>query len=204
MKMKTKILAKQPFVRGMSTSQLEVLMEDAMFDEFPANEVIFKEGAPANWFYLVLSGEVALESPSRRANNGRNPIQMQTLGAGEVLGWSWLYPPYSWQFTARTLTPVRAIFFYGSRLRERCEEDHELGYELMRRTAEPAVKRLQVTRQRLLDLEADVWGSKVEPKPAPAPVIETRIKKPAKRKPNGRKRLVREARQRTPRKTIPN
>ena len=74
----------------------------------------------------------------------------------------------------------------------------------MRRTAETAVKRLQVTRQRLLDLEADVWGSKVEPKPAPAPVIETRIKKPAKRKPNGRKRLVREARQRTPRKTIPN
>lgn len=191
MKINTRILAKQPFLHGMSTSQLKVLMEDAMFDEFPANEVIFKEGAPANWFYLVLSGEVALESSSPRVNNGRNPIRMQTLGAGEVLGWSWLYPPYSWQFTARTLTPVKAIFFYGSRLRERCEEDHELGYELMKRTAETAVKRLQVTRQRLLELEDDAAGAKkVEHKPAAAQVVVTRNKKPARRQRNRQKRAV--------------
>lgn len=187
MKIKTKILAKQPFLHGMSTSQLKVLLEDAMFDEFPANEVIFKEAAPANWFYLVLSGEVALESSSPRANNGRNPIRMQTLGAGEVLGWSWLYPPYSWQFTARTLTPVKAIFFYGSRLRECCEADHELGYELMKRTAETAVKRLQVTRQRVLELEAGAEAKKVGHKPAAAPVVTTRNKNPASRKRNGRK-----------------
>jgi CRP/FNR family cyclic AMP-dependent transcriptional regulator len=187
MKIKTKILAKQPFLRGMSKSQLEVLMEDATFDEFLANEVIFKEGAPANWFYLVLSGEVALESSNPRANNGRNPIRMQTLGAGEVLGWSWLYPPYSWQFTARTLTPVKAIFFYGSRLRECCEADHELGYELMKRTAETAVKRLQVTRQRVLKLEADAEAKKVENKPAAPTVIATGIKKPASRQRNGPK-----------------
>src|SRR5690348_1224906 len=120
MKITTKLLAKQPFLSDMSASQLKVLMEDAMFDEFPANEVIFKQGAPANWFYLILSGEVALESSSPRIVDGREPIQMQTLGAGEVLGWSWLYPPFSWHFTARTLSPVRAIFFYGSRLREHC------------------------------------------------------------------------------------
>jgi CRP/FNR family transcriptional regulator, cyclic AMP receptor protein len=172
----------------MSASQLKVLMEDAMFDDFPANEVIFKEGAPANWFYLVLSGEVALESSRPQANNGRHPIQMQTLGAGEVLGWSWLYPPFSWQFTARTLTPVKAIFFFASRLRERSEEDHELGYELMKRTAETAVKRLQVTRQRLLGLEAGAGAKKVENKPAAAPVVLTRNNKPVTRKWNSRKR----------------
>ncbi len=171
----------------MSKSQLEVLMEDAMFDEFPANEVIFKEGAPANWFYLVLSGEVALDSPSRRANDGRKPIRMQTLGAGDVLGWSWLYPPYSWQFTARTLTPVKAIFFYGIRLRECSEEDHELGYELMKRTAETAVKRLQVTRQRLLELEAAAGKPKAEHQPVPAPVAVARNKQSARRKRIGRK-----------------
>ena len=92
---------------------------------------------------------------------------MHTIGAGEVLGWSWLYPPYSWQFTARTLTPVKTIFFYGSRLRERSEEDHELGYELMKRTAETAVRRLQVTRQRILELECNMTmpARKVEQKP---------------------------------------
>ncbi len=162
-------------------------MEDAMFDEFPANEVIFKQGAPANWFYLLLSGEVALETTSRRVNHGRNPTRMQTLGAGEVLGWSWLYPPFSWQFTARTLTPVKAIFFYGSRLRERCEEDHELGYELMKRTAETAVKRLQVTRQRVLELEDIAAASKVEnnqPVAAPIVVSKNHHRKPANRKSN--------------------
>jgi len=190
MKITTKILAKQPFLRGMSNSQLEVLMEDATFDEFPVNEVIFQEGAPANWFYLVMSGEVALESSRRQANQGRKPTRMQTLGPGEVLGWSWLYPPFSWQFTARTLTPVTAIFFYGSRLRERCEDDHELGYELMKRTAETAVKRLQVTRDRLLELEDAAGASKVEPEPMARSVVVSRNIKPASRKLYGRKRVV--------------
>jgi CRP-like cAMP-binding protein len=169
MKITTKILAKQPFLRGMSKSQLEVLMEDAMFDEFPAGEVIFEEGAPANWFYLVLSGEVALESRSRRANHGRSPIRMQTLGP------------------ARTLTPVTTIFFYGSRLREQCEQDHELGYELMKRTAETSVKRLQVTRQRLLELEEDLGSLKVVHPPAAAPVVLATKRQPTIRQRHGRK-----------------
>jgi CRP-like cAMP-binding protein len=115
---------------------------------------------------------------------------MQTLGPGEVLGWSWLYPPFSWLFTARTLTPVTAIFFYGSRLRERCEADHELGYELMKRTAETAVKRLQVTRERLLALEDDAGTLKLEPEPAARPAILASNLRPPSRKQNGRKRVA--------------
>jgi CRP/FNR family transcriptional regulator, cyclic AMP receptor protein len=70
-----------------------------------------------------------------------------------VLGWSWLFPPYTWNFTARALTPVRAIFFYGTWLRERCDVEPELGYELMRRTAAVLMRRLQATRQQLIQAQ---------------------------------------------------
>ena len=77
-------------------------------------------------------------------------IPIQVIEAGDVLGWSWLFPPYSWRFDARTLEPVKAIFFYGTRLREHCEADHDLGYELMKRMAAVVIQRLQATREQLL------------------------------------------------------
>jgi CRP/FNR family cyclic AMP-dependent transcriptional regulator len=78
-------------------------------------------------------------------------VVIGTVGTGEVLGWSWLFAPYYWMFEARAVTPVRAIFFYGSRLREQCETDHELGYQMMKRTSEVVIGRLQATRRRLLE-----------------------------------------------------
>ena len=75
---------------------------------------------------------------------------MDQLGAGDVLGWSWLFPPYTWNFSARTLEPVKAVFFYGTWLRERSETDLTLGYELMQRTASVLMRRLQATRQQLV------------------------------------------------------
>jgi CRP-like cAMP-binding protein len=73
------------------------------------------------------------------------------LGAGDVLGWSWLFPPYLWHFDARAATPTTAIFFYGTRLRELCDENHDLGYELMKRVSEIVIKRLQATRRELVE-----------------------------------------------------
>ena len=144
-------LAAQPFFKGMSVTQLELLAAEAMVAEFQTGERIFNEGSPANRFYLVLSGQVALESPGTEYADERLPVPVETIAAGGILGWSWLFPPYCWHFNARALTPVKAIFFYGTRLRERCETDHELGYELMKRTAEIAVHRLEATRRQLLE-----------------------------------------------------
>lgn len=145
------ILTAQPFFKGLSDGQLEALMAEEMFVEFKADEVIFREGDPANRFYLLLSGDVVLESGSDECNDEREPVPVETINAGNIIGWSWLFPPYYWHFNARAVTPVKALFFYGTRLRERCEADHELGYELMKRMAEVAIARLQATRRRLAE-----------------------------------------------------
>ncbi len=77
-------------------------------------------------------------------------MPIQIIGPGDVLGWSWLFPPFFWHFDAWVVQPTTAIFFYGTRLREACEQDHELGYELMKRMTQVVMRRLQATRQQLL------------------------------------------------------
>jgi CRP-like cAMP-binding protein len=149
MKINTTTLAEQPFLKGMSTRQLEILVENSMMAEFKTDERMIYEGGAANRFYLILQGRVELESPVM----GGDGIHIQTLGAGDVLGWSWLYPPYLWHFDARAVTPTTAIFFYGTRLRELCEENHDLGYELMKRVSEIVIRRLQATRRELAEQE---------------------------------------------------
>jgi CRP/FNR family cyclic AMP-dependent transcriptional regulator len=139
-----------PFVRGMSADTLVALTACAMPTVFDANHLIFREGEIANRFYLLLEGHVQLEAEAL----DRPGVPVDQLGAGDVLGWSWLFPPYTWNFTARTLEPVKAVFFYGTWLRERSETDLTLGYELMRRTAMVLMRRLQATRQQLVKATA--------------------------------------------------
>ena len=143
-----KIISTHPFLAGMSPHQLRLLRDCAMPAHFNANEVLFREGDPANRFYLIESGRVAIESEVM----GKPKALIQTIGPGEVLGWSWLFPPYFWNFDARALDPVEAIFLYGTPLREECESDHDLGYELMKRIAEVIMRRLQATRKKSLGL----------------------------------------------------
>lgn len=135
-----------PFLEGLSARHLEMLNNYAMKVEFEAGEPLFHEGDPANRFYLIMEGAVALECDTGE----HRPVLIQTLGAGEVLGWSWLLPPYYWHFNAHAVRPTRAVFFYGTRLREECERDHHFGYELMKRTAAVVIQRLQSTRRRLM------------------------------------------------------
>lgn len=139
-------LAAQPFFKGLPEHYLELLADNAMQAEFRAGELIFKEGDPANRFYLIFTGMVALESQTQ-ANN--DPFLVETIGGYTVLGWSWLFPPYFWHFDARAITPVKAIFFDGTYLREQCETDHDLGYELTKRAGAIVIERLQATRRRL-------------------------------------------------------
>lgn len=139
-------IAEHPFFKGMRAEHLKQLVDASMAAEFRDGEIIFREGDPANRFYLIVSGKVELQS----SRLDLEPVHIQSIGAGDVLGWSWLFPPYYWNFEALAVEPTRAIFIYGTRLRERCEEDPALGYELMKRMSAVMLQRLQATRRELL------------------------------------------------------
>lgn len=154
-------VASQPFCRGMSPHHLRTLVDCAMQVHFEPGQMIFREGDIANRFYLIERGEVALEATEREAE----PVPIQNIGAGDVLGWSWLFPPYYWHFDARALAPTDAIFFYGTRLREACEDDPDLGYELLKRMSMILMKRLQAWTYRL----SETVPAETELLPAPRP-----------------------------------
>ena len=140
------VIAGHPFLRGLNPGHLRLLAESAMRMRYEGNESIFREGEPANRFYLIEQGRVSLES--RRRDEA--PTAIQVIGPGDVLGWSWLFPPFYWHFDARALEPTTAIFFYGTRLREQCDQDHDFGFEIMKRMAQVVILRLQVARKELL------------------------------------------------------
>ena len=142
----------------MKPEHLDVLCDCAMQTQFAKDQLIFREGDLANRFYLIEEGRVALESHGGSDHN----VLIQTLRPGDALGWSWLFPPYYWHFDARTLAPTKAIFFYGTRLRAQCEEDHDFGYELLKRMAAVVIQRLQAAREQRADsfrkVDLDVEG----------------------------------------------
>ena len=142
------ILAEHPFARGLEQRHVELLTGCAANVRFETGQVIFREGDEANQFYLVREGKLAVELFAAE----RGAITILTLGAGEVLGWSWLVPPYRWKFDARALEPTRAIALDGKCLRTKAEQDHDLGYELLKRIAHIMEERLQATRLQLLNV----------------------------------------------------
>ena len=143
----TELITEHRLFKDLAPRYLALLAEVAMFKEFAADELIFREGDPANRFYLILEGEVAVES----AGDGHSPVTLQTIGRDDVLGWSWLFPPYYWHFDARATKPTKAIFFYGTWLRENCERDHDFGYEMIKRMSGVMIHRLQATRRQLAE-----------------------------------------------------
>jgi CRP/FNR family transcriptional regulator, cyclic AMP receptor protein len=140
-----KEVAAHPFLIGMGEQHIRLLADCAMRSHFHADGVIFREGEAANRFYLIERGKVALESSTLG-----EPIQIEEIHDGDLLGWSWLFPPYAWHFTARALAETDAIFFYGTILREYCEKDHSLGFELFKRMSVVMLRRLQAARQKLI------------------------------------------------------
>jgi len=151
-----RILGEHPFFGGMDEPYLQLFVDCASNVRFNAGETIFREGEDADKFYLIRQGKVALETSAPQ----RGSVIIQTLGEGEVLGWSWLVAPFRWRFNARVVEAVRAIALDGKCLRGRSEEDHDLGYELMKRAAQIMEQRLQATRLQLLDVYGSGVGSK--------------------------------------------
>ncbi len=141
-------LERHAFLEGLSHPHLRSLAGCALHARFPAGNYLSREGARATSFFLINAGHVAVEIHS--ASKGVVPIQ--TLGAGEVLGWSWLLAPYQWQFDARAIDDVEVFVLDARGLRERCESHHELGYQLLLRLVRVMAERLAAARVQLLDL----------------------------------------------------
>ena len=116
-----------------------------------AGELLLREGDPADRFYLIRRGALVLEVHAP----GRPGLPIETLHPGDVVGWSWLFAPFRWQLDGRTIEPCELVAFDGACLRAKCDTDHELGYQLMRRFAGSLVDRLQATRLQLLDVYGD-------------------------------------------------
>jgi CRP/FNR family cyclic AMP-dependent transcriptional regulator len=142
------LLAAHPFLKNLDQKYIQLVAGCASNVRFEAEQYIFRENEEADQFYIIRQGKVALEiyTPDR------GPIIIETLEDGDVLGWSWLIPPYQWRFDARALELTRAIALDGKCLRTKCENDHDLGYELLKRFSSIVDQRLESTRFRLLDL----------------------------------------------------
>jgi CRP-like cAMP-binding protein len=143
-----RILREHPFFAGLKEEFSTLICGCAKNVRFEAGQYLFHEGEPADQFYLVRHGRVALEI----ASPGRGSMIFQTLHEGEIVGVSWLIPPYRWTFDAKALELTRAIAMDAACLRRKCEADHDLGYEMMKRFMPVLIERLQATRMQILDV----------------------------------------------------
>ncbi|MFI5010656.1 MAG: cyclic nucleotide-binding domain-containing protein [Solirubrobacterales bacterium] len=146
------LITAAPLFAGLSPAHLELIAGCGSNARFAAGEYLFREGAAAERFFLIRKGAVALEVDAP----GRGPLIIETLHPGDVAGWSWLFEPYRWELDARAREPTAVVAFDGLCLRGKCDVDHELGYQLMRRFAASLTERLQATRLQLLDVYGHV------------------------------------------------
>jgi CRP-like cAMP-binding protein len=137
-------LPEHPLLDGLALQYRQILAECAMRADFETGDVVVEAGQPASCIYLVTDGSIDLETPE-------TPTRVQTIGAGDILGWSWLFPPYYWHFNAVAREPTRTIFFYGSRLSQQCDRNHEFGYEFIKGMSHILIARLQADRERWIE-----------------------------------------------------
>jgi len=142
------VLKEHPFFAGLAPAQSKLIAGCARNHLFGAGQYLFHEGEPANEFFVIRHGHVALEIVAP----GQAPLVFATLGQGEIVGASWLVPPYRWTFDARAVELTRAIGIDAACLRGKCEADHDLGYEMMKRFLSVLVQRLHATRLQILDI----------------------------------------------------
>jgi CRP/FNR family cyclic AMP-dependent transcriptional regulator len=142
------ILAAHPFFHGLDPGYLTFLAECASRESFHAGQFLCKEDEEASQFYIIHHGRVSVEIFSAR----RGPVTIQTLGEEDVLGWLWFIKPYHWHLDARAVELTRVISLDVKCLLQKCESNHDLGYELMKRYAHFLVVQFRVTKLQLMDV----------------------------------------------------
>jgi CRP/FNR family cyclic AMP-dependent transcriptional regulator len=148
MKKLDELVAESPIFAGLGQAGLELIAGCGKNTVFQAGAYLFREADPADTFYLVRHGRVMVQT----FIPGRGAVTLDTVDEGDVVGWSWLFPPYRWRFDARALDLVRAVAFDGACLRGKCADDHDFGYELLLRFSQVMVERLEATRLQLLEI----------------------------------------------------
>jgi CRP/FNR family transcriptional regulator, cyclic AMP receptor protein len=142
------ILSAHPFLQGLDQPVLALIVGCASNVHFDAGQYLFREGEEASEFYIIREGLVSVEIHVPE----RGSVTLQTVAAGGIVGWSWVFPPYRWHSDARAVEPTRAIALDGACLRRKCDETPRMGYELMKRFARVLDESLQASRLQLLDL----------------------------------------------------
>jgi CRP/FNR family cyclic AMP-dependent transcriptional regulator len=143
-----RIVKEHPFFAGLDETFCALVCGCAKNVRFEAGQYLFREGETAEWFYLLRQGRVALQL----AAPGRRALTFQTVGEGEIVGVSWLVPPYRWTNDAMAIELTRAIAMDATCLRRKCDSDHDLGYEMMMRFMPVLIQRLQAARLQILDV----------------------------------------------------
>ena len=135
-----------PFFQGMKPEHIAVVAEGATERTFKAGEYLMHETEPANQFFILESGEVSVEAH----DPGGSTVELEELGKGDVLGWSWLFPPYMWHLRARAMEPTTVIVINAAHVLAVAESDPTFGYDIMKRVARVIIHRLQAARRQLL------------------------------------------------------
>jgi len=148
------IVSELPLFKGLKPEHIQIITGCAANARFEAGEFMGRVGAPADRFWIIRQGCVALEIHAP----GRGPLTVQTIGDDDVVGWSWLIPPYQLRFDVHAVTSTRVLMFDGKCLRGKFANDPELGYELMQRFSQVILRRLEAMSIQLLDLYGDHAG----------------------------------------------
>lgn len=141
------IIAQHPFLRELDPRHLPLLAEGATLVRFAPGELIAREGEEAEKFYLIRKGKVALEA----LIPAQGQVGFQTIGGEDALGWSWLFPPYRWHFSARAIEETETVAWDTAQLRAKAEANPQFGYEIACRMTKVLLQRLQATHTQLLD-----------------------------------------------------
>lgn len=140
-------LSTQEFFSGLSPEFIGFLARCASERQIEPGQILFRQGESAHHFYLIRNGSIAIEIPAITGPT----LKVQSLGAGQILGWSWLIPPYKWNFQAGAEAQTALLAFDGDAVLARCEEEPNFGYTLLKRFASLMAERLGVARQRMMD-----------------------------------------------------
>ena len=146
-----KLLAEHPFFKDLDASVRELIAGCAANEVIHPGDYLYREGDVIDKFYVIRHGRVALDVYVP----GKNPLVIETLQEGDILGWAWLMPPYKAAFDARAEQLVRAVSLDAACLRKKCEDDHMVGYEIYKRFLPIVAERLKAARMQLTDLYAN-------------------------------------------------
>ena len=141
-------LAKHPFFLDFAPAQLSAVASCANTAIFDAGTYLFREGEPAGAFFAIQRGRISIASITPH----EGPVTIQTVGDGDILGWSWLLPPYRWHFGARAIEATSVVAFNAACVREQLDRDPELGFRMMRRFAQVMAARLEAMSSQLMSV----------------------------------------------------